>query len=300
MNQPDLTIITPAYNRAHLLEACYQSLAAQTCMDFEWIIVDDGSTDNTAEVVKHISENATDFEIVSIRKENGGKHTALNAAHSHIRGKYVLILDSDDTLTTDAVACSLEGWKQYENDPSIGVVVFLRGHNETDPLCYAADEHTPVDMMSYQKVCVHSSDACEVLRTEVFREFPFPVFPGERFLSEVALWGRISFHYQCVYINRVIYLCEYLEGGLTKSGRPLRIRNPLGGMYNANICMAKKNPFKIRVKNGLLYTAYGFFAKKSPSQMARECDHKAMMRLCLPFGWLLYRNWKRKWMRPST
>lgn len=303
MNTSDqilLSVITPSYNRAHLLETCYESLAAQTCTDFEWIIVDDGSTDDTAEVVQGLQQKSLRFEIVYIRKENGGKHTALNAAHAHIRGKYVLILDSDDTLTPDAVEQCLKGWTRYEAVPSIGVVIFLRGHNTEDPLCYAPEEYVPVDLMSYQRVCVHSNDACEVIRTDVLRQFPFPVFPGERFLSEVALWGRISFRYQCVYINRVIYLCDYLEGGLTKAGRALRIRNPLGGMYNSNICMARKNPFKIRIKNGLLYTAYGFFAKKSPGQMARESDHKAMMTLCLPFGWLLYRDWKRKWMRPVT
>lgn len=291
----DLTIITPAYNRAALLKNCYVSLLKQTCFDFEWIVVNDGSTDGTGDVMREITGAETPFPIQYIEKENGGKHTALNAAHPYIHGKYVLILDSDDRLTPDAVAVCLEGWRRWEADPSVGIVIFLRGYAPDDPLCYAKDENTPVDVMSYGRVCVHSADACEVIRTELFLRFPFPVFPGEHFLSEGSLWGRVSFVAKCVYINRVIYLCEYLEGGLTKSGRPLRIRTPLGGMDNANVYMAKKNPFKLRVKNGLLYTAYGFFAKMRPHKMAEGCDYKALMHLCLPAGWILYRYWKKKY-----
>ena len=299
MKAPPLTIVTPTYNRAALLEKCYRSLADQDCFSFEWVVIDDGSTDDTKAVVSGILAKESRFEIIYVYKENGGKHTALNASHPYIHGKYVLILDSDDTLTPDAVSICLEGWKCWETYKSVGVLVFQRGYAMDDPFCYVLDENIPVDIMSYPRICIHSSDACEVVRSELFRQIPFPVFPGERFLSEGSFWGRLSFVCKCVYVNRVVYLCEYLEDGLTKSGRPLRIRNPLGGMDNANVYMAKKNRFKLRVKNGLLYTAYGFFAKKSPSRMSRECDHKAMMRLCLPFGWLLYRNWKRKWMRPN-
>ena len=295
-----LTIITPIYNRAALLETCYHSLAQQTCMDFEWIIVDDGSKDNTKEVAAAIKEKEHRFDIIYVWKENGGKHTALNAAHPYIHGKYVLILDSDDTLTKDAVALTLAAWAKWDCHPEVGIVTLLKGKDQDHPNCWAKDENRPVDIMSYPRICPVSGDACEVIRTELFLRYPFPEFPGERFLSEGALWGRVSFTHQCVYINRVIYLCDYLENGLTRAGRAMRIRNPQGGMFYANLYMARKNRLKIRIKNGLLYTAYGFFAKKSPAQMTRESDHKAMTRLCLPFGWLLYRNWKRKWMRPST
>ena len=291
----DLTIITPTYNRAELLKRCFSSLLEQTSFEFEWIVVNDGSTDGTGDVMRKITEGKAPFPIQYIEKENGGKHTALNASHPYIHGKYVLILDSDDTLTPDAVSVCLEGWRRWEADASVGIVIFLRGFSPEDPLCYAKDENVLVDVMSYQRVCVHSSDACEVIRSDLFRRFPFPVFPGERFLAEGSLWGRVSFVCQCVYINRIIYLCDYLEGGLTKSGRPMRIRTPLGGMDNANIYMAKKNPLKIRIKNGLLFSAYGYFANMSPKRMAMACDHKALMLLCLPAGWLLYIFWKKKY-----
>ena len=289
-----LSIITPAYNRANLLPACYASLCEQTDFDFEWIIIDDGSTDDTEMVVQ--SFRTDKFPIIYRKKPNGGKHTALNAAHELIRGKYVLILDSDDTLTPDAVAEVKTEWRAWEQRKEVGMLVFLRGTCKDDPLCIARDWQTPVDIMRYRRICIHSNDCCEVIRTELFKKYPFPVFPGERFLAEGALWGRVSYDCKCVYIDRVVYICEYLEGGLTKSGRAMRIRNPLGGMFHANVYLAKKNFLKKRIKNGLLYTCYGFFAGKTPCEMANGCQSKFLMWLCLPFGWLLYRVWKRRYL----
>ncbi len=291
----ELTILTPAYNRAELLKNCCASLLSQTCFDFEWIVVNDGSTDGTADVMRELAGADLPFPIRYIEKENGGKHTALNAAHPYIRGKYVLILDSDDTLTEDAVEQSLRAWSRWEKDPGIGVVILLKGRDREHPNCWAKDENKPVDMMSYPRICPVSGDACEVIRTELFLRYPFPEFPGERFLAEGALWGRVSFTHQCVYVNRVIYLCNYLEDGLTSAGRAMRIRNPRGGMFHANLYMARKNSLKTRIKNGLLYTAYGCFAGMRPRQMAAACDQKHLMRLCLPFGWLLYRIWKKQY-----
>ena len=292
-NTPFLSVITPAYNRAHLLGACYESLCAQTDFDFEWIIVDDGSTDDTAAVAASFADDK--FPIAYRKKPNGGKHTALNDAHELINGRFVLILDSDDALTPDAVEQVKAEWKKWEDNKNVGIVTFLKGNSVTDPNCVVNDWQTPVDIMRCRRVCIHSSDCCEVIRAELFKKYPFPVFEGERFLAEGALWGRVSGECKCVYVNRVIYICEYLEDGLTKSGRAMRIRNPLGGMFHANVYMAKKNTLKIRVKNGLLYTCYGFFASKSPASMAKECCDKPLMWLCLPFGWALYLVWNKKY-----
>lgn len=287
------TILTPTYNRASLLPRCYASLSNQTDFDFEWLIVDDGSTDDTESLVRGFQTDR--FPIYYIRKDNGGKHTALNAAHPHIHGRYVLILDSDDTLTEDAIACAKTEWAKWDSDQNVGIVTFLKGSSTERPNCIVSDWDTPVDIMRYHRTCLHSNDCCEIIRTALFRRYPFPVFPGERFLAEGALWGRVSHDCKCVYINRVIYLCEYLDDGLTKSGRAMRIRNPHGGMFNANIYMCKKNYLKKRIKNGLLYTCYGFFAKKTPRQMAYLCQARALMWPCLPFGWGMYLLWKRKY-----
>lgn len=290
--KPLLSIVTPVYNRAELIKNCYESLCRQTDLDFEWIVVDDGSTDGSAQVVKALPEAG--FPVILAEQKNGGKHTALNASHPHVHGRYVLILDSDDYLVDTAVEQVRRGWERFDADDQIGMVTFLKGSAVDDPSCVADDEGVPVDIMRYRRRCFHSSDCCEVLRAELYLKYPFPVFPGERFLSEGALWNRVSFTHKCVYINSVIYIAEYLEGGLTKSGRSLRIRNPRGGMYTANLNMHRKNFLKRRLKNGLLYTCYGFFAGISPAEMVKTADWKGMVCLCLPAGWLLYLYWKRK------
>ncbi|HRM26316.1 MAG TPA: glycosyltransferase family A protein, partial [Clostridia bacterium] len=182
-----LSIITPTYNRANLLSACYASLCQQTDLDFEWIVVDDGSTDDTEAVVRSFQTES--FPVFYRKKNNGGKHTALNAAHDLIHGKYVLLLDSDDTLTPDAVASIKMEWGKWENDEAVGIVTFLRGSTVNDPKCIVHDWGKPVDIMRYRRTCIHSNDCCEVIRTELFKKYPFPVFEDERFLAEGALWG---------------------------------------------------------------------------------------------------------------
>ena len=293
-NSVSISIVTPVYNRADLLYKCYQSLVNQTNYDFEWIIIDDGSTDNSLEVARSFK---ADFPIKVITKKNGGKHTALNASHPYIAGKYVLILDSDDYLIPAAVDTVINGWSKYDVQDEVAMVVFLRGSDENHPLCMAFtdDEGKQVDIIRYNRKTIVSLDACEVIRTELFKKYPFPVFEGEKFVAEGALWSRVGLTHKCVYINKVIYICEYLEGGLTKSGKPMRIHNPNGGMYTSNLGMNKKNFLKSRIKNGLLYNSYSFFAKKSFKEAFQQSDSKLLMWFCRPIGFALYLLWKKKY-----
>lgn len=292
IDKPIVSIVTPTYNRGYLLDNCYKSLQNQTDKRFEWIIIDDGSTDDTRE---RVTEYHPDFPLKYVYKENGGKHTALNASHNYVQGKYVLILDSDDYLVDDAIEQVITGWNTYDMNPEIGMVIWLKGETVDDPSCKVEDEYIPVDFMRCRRTILHSNDCCEVIRSELFKMYPFPVFEDEKFIAEGALWNRVSFTHKCVYINSVIYIAHYLDGGLSKLGRPLRIHNPRGGMYNANLSMDVKNYFAGRIKNGLLYTSYGFFAGETPLQMAESCDSKLLMWLCLPGGWLLYRYWYKKY-----
>lgn len=292
---PFISIITPTYNRSALLGRCYTSLLAQTDLDFQWIIVDDGSTDDTEDLVSSFQTER--FPIIYIHKENGGKHTALNAAHDHIRGEYVLLLDSDDCLTSDAIAAVRRGWEQYGKAPSVGMVTFLKGRSETDPMCVSPVYGKPVELRRTKRKVIHGSDCCEVIPAELFLKYPFPVFPGERFLSECALWDRIAQDHKGVYINQVIYICDYLEGGLTRTGKKLQISNPQGGMFTSEQRMDKGFSVKNRIKYGLLYVCYGFFAGISVGKMLKKTKHRFLVALCLFPGYLLYRYWKRKYLR---
>ena len=298
MNQslPFLSIVTPAYNRGELLKDCWMSLKSQTDKSFEWIIVDDGSTDNTEAAVSQMIIQTPEMSITYVKKENGGKHTALNASHPYIKGYYVLILDSDDVLIPEAVRMIHEEWQKYEDDKNIGMLVFLRGETIDAPFAYAKDEYVPVDYTSYQRVKVKSSDCCEVIRTYWFKRFPFPVFKGEKFISEGVLWYRTAWHSKSIYINKVIYISHYLEGGLTSQGRSMRIRNPKGGMFNSELLMDRKNPLMLRVKNALLFECYGFFANLRWKKIIRLTKRfHGLKLLCIFPAYIMYRIWEKKY-----
>lgn len=286
-----LTIITPVYNRASLLKNCFDSLCRQTDRDFEWIIVDDGSTDGSADTAEAFDDAL--FPIRVIRKENGGKHTAINAAIPHIRGEYVLFLDSDDTLTPDAAAQVRKAWTQYFDDPSIGVLIFLRGTPAGVPFCTVAEYGVPVDLLRCRRSRRISTDCCEVLRSELLRQYPFPEFSGERFLAECALWNRIARSHKCIYMDQIIYLCSFLEDGLTQAGRRLRISCPLGGMFTSELRIHTNNTLPQRVKYAMLYCCYGFFARLSVRQLlCRDPGNGWLKALCLLPGFALYLRWK--------
>lgn len=290
---PSLSIITPSYNRGNMLKNCFESLRFQSNYDFEWIVVDDGSMDDTRSVMEYISNEHIPFEIRYIWKENGGKHTALNAAHPYIHGKYVLILDSDDTLTSDAVETVLNGWSKYDANADIGIVIFLKQLSDGTICARGKAEDIVIDVLNQKRICNVASDCCEVIRTELFKKYPFPAFDGERFLAETALWYRAGLDAKCVYINRPIYICEYLEGGLTKSGKKMRIRNCHGGMYTSYLRMNQRCALKERIKAGLLYVCYGCFAKISIAEMLKKAKGcRCWTLMCLIPGTALYFYWK--------
>ncbi|MCR5736896.1 MAG: glycosyltransferase family 2 protein [Eubacterium sp.] len=293
-----LSIITPTFNRGELLKKCYESLRAQTSLNFEWIIIDDGSSDNTEEIVSQFMAENNGFSIQFQKKENGGKHTALNESHKYITGDYVLILDSDDYLTEDAVSSVLSCWEKYKDSKHIGMIIFLKGFDCDTPVAYAKDEEKTVDILRYKRICKYGSDCCEVIRSELFLKYPFPVYDNEIFMPETVLWYRVGLECQCIYINKVVYICEYLEGGLTKSGRKLRILNPRGGMLNSELGMDRKNYMTLRLKNGLLFVCYGFFSDLSPKEIIEQSDRYRWIKIiCLFPGNIMFRWWKRKYLK---
>ncbi len=290
---PLLSIVTPTYNRCSLLQRCYSSLRNQTCYNFEWIIVDDGSTDDTGSVASAFKSDL--FPICYHKKNNGGKHTALNASHKFIHGKYVLILDSDDYLTENAVEEVIIAWGRYSEQKQIGILTFLRMTENGIPFCTVQDYDTPVSAFAHQRKRLIGNDCCEVIRSELFFLYPFPEFSGERFLAEGALWERVGLKYKMVYINCKIYVCEYLEDGLTKIGRSLRIKNPKGGMFVSELRMDRGNNLKGRLKNALLYNCYGSIAKVSVVDRIKQSRSPVISALGVIPGMILAAYWKQKY-----
>lgn len=290
-----LTIVTPTYNRCDELINCYKSLLNQTDLNFQWLIIDDGSSDNTKDVFSKIESNK--FTVDYYYKKNGGKHTALNFSHKYIKGSHTLILDSDDQLTENAVEKVKSIIYKYEYQQNIGCFSFLKAERNGNTLGRKFDFIERVSNhidLRINKGLV--GDYCEIIKTTVFKEFPFPEFEGERFFSEGFLWIMSGLKYDTVYINEVIYIADYLDGGLTKLGRKLRIDNPIGSRYNAFVGLNSKIKFKYRIKHALLFDVYSFFTNKPIKNICLNRYWYLTMPLMLP-SFFLYIHWFVKYLK---
>lgn len=289
-----VTIFTPTYNRAELLKRLYESLKEQSDKDFEWIIVDDGSKDNTKEVVQGFIKEKI-IPIKYLKKENEGKHIAINVGCDMAEGELFFIVDSDDYIPKEAIEEVKRDWKKYRNNTGIAGLVYLKAWENGNLMGrkFEKDEFISNHVKEYNKGGVWG-EKLKILRTEIFRKNKFPKYENEKYVGEHVLWIEVSRKYDLVYINKVLYIAEYLEDGLTMAGRKLRIENPLGGIKGAQVLMQKDMCLKLRIKNNLLYSAYSFFAEKSIKEIYKGAVEKSLLTLELPFGYVLYRYWKKK------
>ena len=290
-----LTVVTPTFNRAKELGALYESLRAQTFKDFCWIIIDDGSIDDTSEVVDSFKKDKNSFSIRYLKKKNGGKHTALNLAFKNVKTELLIIVDSDDYLVDEAVEIITEDWKKYGDERVCGLC-YKRGRTDGSDL--SDDFGKDVTIANYRDFIINSrrkKDKAEVFRSSVFLDYTFPEFEGEKFLGEGFLWCKISHEYDMVFVNKIIYICEYLDGGLTKSGRRIRIENPLGGMYYMSEFLNNRYRLRIRCEKALLYLTYARFAKKDVLGLFGKSDSKIILGINLLPSFILYKYWGRKY-----
>ena len=192
MNEEILvSIITPTYNRANLLPNLYESLCKQTDFSFEWIVVDDGSTDNTKEVVSEFRPE--NFKINYLIKPNGGKHTALNFGIKHCNGILTFIVDSDDTLTLDSIETIKKYYYKYKENNTLCGFSFLRQYPDGELNITSGHEDEYIG--SYNQVRVYEQrlgDMAEVYYTDILKQYPFPEFEKEKFLGEDIVWMEIG------------------------------------------------------------------------------------------------------------
>lgn len=294
-----ITILTPTYNRANMLTDVYNSLLKQTEQAFQWLVVDDGSTDDTTALMKEIVGNhEADFTISYHQKSNGGKHTALNYAHPYIQNEWITILDSDDLLVEEAVEVINAETKKYHNDLLVGWLACLRGHSEDVPL-------GPTYRMNYERTNYISymnkgrkGEVLDIYRTSVFKKYPYPEYIDEKFVSEnflniqAAVYGK----YEMITINKILSIAEYQSDGYTNQGRKLQLFSPKGhAELWKPVCF---NGFSLKqsLKGTWLYIAYSLFSGKSFYTIVRKHKNKWFVLLNSPFGYGVYWVWKRKYM----
>lgn len=255
-----ITVFTPTYNRAHTLERLYQSLQKQTFTNFEWLIIDDGSTDSTKLLFEQwISENNS-FPIHYHLKENGGKHTAINLGLDKAQGELFFTVDSDDYLTELALE-KVNNWANSlpKDEKFCGVVGDMGINDHYTPNTIYDGKWRDANLLErYPEVSNNPIDGerAYVFFSEIHRKYKHPVFEHEKFITEAVAWNRMAHDgYKMRVYNEIIYIYKYLPNGLTLSGSRMFIENPKG----YGIWLREKSEFcnfSVILKHRLVYSYY--------------------------------------------
>lgn len=223
-----VTVFTPTYNRSATLPRLYKSLKSQKSKNFEWIVVDDGSTDSTEKLIKQWQRKKERFDIIYKKQTNGGKHRAINTGLKLARGEMFFIVDSDDYIRDNAIEWIINEEAKIQKQNFAG----LAGHLEKEDGSAIGSTISGdyIDATSLERKKYHiDGDKAEVFYTDVLRKFPFPEIDGEKFMSEAVVWNRIAAAgYKIRWINKGIYVGEYRADGLTNSIAEHHKNSPIG------------------------------------------------------------------------
>ena len=298
-----ITVFTPTYNRAYCLNKCYESLCRQTSKDFEWLIIDDGSTDNTEELVKNWIAEVTDFNIRYIYKYNGGMHTAYNTAYENIYTELSINIDSDDYLTDTAIEDIIDFWNQNKRK-DIGAIYALDQYEngEVIGLPFPSDlkefsgwGYKDVFYISNgkKKVFHNKGDKKFIGVTEKINEYPLiPVFEGEKYHSLYYKQHFIERDYTVLILNKPVCVVEYLEDGSSKNIFYQYIKNPKGFCNERRYVMKYAPTLKLRIESCIHYVAESIIAKDY--NFIKSSTNKLLTVLSIPMGILLYFIIKRR------
>lgn len=223
-----ITVFTPTYNRAYIIENLYRSIQRQTFTDFEWLVIDDGSSDGTEELFQQWMKEENFFPIRYCKKENGGKCRAINRALEMAQGELFFTVDSDDYLTDDA----LEKVAQWEaalpkGEKFCGIVANRGTTPEETPNPILEGEY--LDGNAFDMYGPALGEKALIFYTDIHKKYLYPEFPGEKFMTEAVTWNRMAWDgYKIRYYNDIIWIWEYKPDGLTKAGYKVFLDNPQG------------------------------------------------------------------------
>ena len=247
---PFLTICTPTFNRQHTLKRLFDSLVNQSVINFEWIVVDDGSTDNTKFLMQELA-SLSPFSIRYIEKQNGGKHTAVNLGLQHATGTLCIILDSDDWLDQYAAKEILDDWKIATTE--LGNSCIGLRYLSKDKNGFTLGEKFPgnfIDGTIHEISDKHSitGDKMNVFDTQVGKRHPFPIFANEMFCPEGTFWNNLCTEGLFRHINKALQIVEYQTNGLSANNFRIRYLSPLGtlGYYESALRIPSSKKLHIR------------------------------------------------------
>jgi len=280
-----LTVFTPAYNRADLLPRCFESMKRQINKEFIWMIIDDGSTDDTRELVEGWMAQPLDFTIEYYYKENGGLHTTYNEAISHIDTELCVCIDSDDFMPDDAVEKILKFWDKKGSDRVAGIVGLdfdLDGNVIGDPL---PDQPTVnlIDLL-VGRYDLHNGDRTNVVRTELYKKFaPMKVFFGEKNFNPHYMHLQISMEYDFLVLNENLRFVEYQPGGMSDSMYRQYRNSPRSFAETRKLYLSFPNTgLRFRMRQCIHYVSSSVIGKNR--RFLKESPAKLLTVFSIPFG----------------
>lgn len=268
-----ITVFTCTYNRENLLQRVYDSLLEQTCKDFKWLIIDDGSTDKTCEIVSKWMERDS-MDIKYIYKKNGGIHTGYNRAFLEIETELCMCIDSDDYLTKDAIEIILDTWKRNCRYLEYGGII---GLDITSDGKVIGTQLPNVNSAPYRSLYTKynvTGDKKIVFNTKIMKSLkPYPVFEDEKFVPHTYMFVQIPDDKELLILNEPLCVVEYQHDGLSKNIRQQYFTSPKGWAESAKMSMQYAYDKKRRIKSAVGYVIYSIigrnrdFIKESPNKM---------------------------------
>ena len=285
-----LTIFTPTYNRAELIERTYRSLQRQTNKDFVWFVVDDGSTDNTREVVEQWAESEKEFEIKYYYKENGGLQSGYVEAIKHLETELAMCVDSDDYLVDDAVESVLSLWAEKGGEEYAGILALDRkedGHVIGD---YYDNGIEKIDLVALDtgRIVRAEVDRMLAIRSDLYKKAtPAKRYIGENTINATQLHIEIGKSKEFLLLNKPICVIEYQAGGISKNKKKQYFDRPNSFADWRIFCMNLEHaPLKHYVKHNIHYIAECIIAKRKT--IVKDSPRKVETILLLPFGFALW------------
>lgn len=284
-----LTVFTPAYNRAGTIKRTYQSLLNQDNKDFIWLVIDDGSVDNTGELVKGWMKEDNGFEIQYIYKQNGGMHTAHNTAYENIHTELNVCIDSDDALAPGAVSSIYHKWQEVKDKGYAGIIGLDADMNTGKVIGTSLPEGMKETTLTGFYAAGGKGDKKLVYRTDVINKYPaYPVFEGEKYVALAYKYRLIDQDYKLAVLNKVLCNVEYQPDGSSATMYQQYVKNPKGFAFWRKVCMQYPESKKRLLIDCMHYVAESKLAGNK--HYIQESPRKVLTALMVPAGKLLYKR----------
>jgi len=281
-----ITVFTPTYNRAYCLHNLYESLIKQTSKDFEWLIIDDGSTDNTKELIQSWIDQS-DFKIIYHYKENGGMHTAHNIALKLIKTELNVCIDSDDFMTKNAIEIILNKWYKNKTNKCAGILALNSYKN--GKIVSSKKFPKNIEVGKYSKLKVDYNlvgDVKFIYSTDIINKYKsYPTFKEENFVPLGYKYRLIDRDYNMLFLNKIVCIVEYMDDGSTKNMFKQYYNNPKGFAYSRLITMNNMHSVKDNFIQAIHFNAESILSKNS---ILKNNNNIFLTLIAFPFGVLLY------------